>query len=154
MGYNVSDIIEKTIKIAVRRRAIYENIGQEKSDNLPIQILSKVLEKQMDKTILYYETLLKEVNEVEFEEIDFSTYDKMSSLISDFNNRLNTIEICCSREFLEFSLGLEKAVYSLLMDIQGRLVKNTDDIHTKTYKLLSNIIQNKARQIEMIEGML
>jgi hypothetical protein len=154
MGYNVADIIEKAIKIAVRRRDIYENIGMERNDNLSIKIMSSVLVKQMDKTIEYYRTLLDEVNDVVFEEIDFSTYDKMSSLISDFNTRINVIDINSSREFLMFFLKLEKAVYSLLMDVQGRLVKNTDDIHTKTYKILFDITKTKARQIEMIERML
>jgi len=87
MGYNVADIIEKAINIAVKRRAIYENVGQEKCDILSIKVISKVLVKQVDKTIEYYKTLLKEINDVEFEEIDFSIYDKMSSLISDFNTR-------------------------------------------------------------------
>ncbi|KLU65296.1 MULTISPECIES: hypothetical protein [Desulfosporosinus] len=154
MGYNVEDIIEKTIKIAVRRRAIYENIRQDKSDIVSVKIFSSVLAKQMDKTVEYYESLLNEIKEVEFEEIDFSTYDKMSSLISNFNTRINLIDISSGREFLEFSFSLEKAVYSLLVDIQGRLVKNTDDIHTKTYEILSDIIETKARQIEMIERML
>lgn len=153
MGYNVADIIEKTINIAVRRRAIYENIGQEKGDILPIKIISKVLVKQLDKTIEYYKILLKEVNDVEFEEIAFSIYDKMSSMIYDFNTRINLTEINGVREYLDFSLGFEKAVYSLLMDMQGRLVRNTDDIHTKTYKILSDIIENKARHIDMLERM-
>ncbi|WP_088225579.1 recombinase family protein [Desulfosporosinus sp. FKB] len=78
MGYNVADIIEKTIKIAVRRRTIYENIRQDKSDIVSVKIFSSVLAKQMDKTVEYYESLLNEIKEVEFEEIDFSTYDKMS----------------------------------------------------------------------------
>ncbi|AFM41582.1 hypothetical protein Desaci_2649 [Desulfosporosinus acidiphilus SJ4] len=154
MGYNVADIIEKALKIAVRRRAIYESIGQHKSDILYVKIFSNVLIKQMDKTVKYYESLLNEIRKVTFEEIDFSTYDKMSSLISNFNMRLNEINITSGREFLEFSLSLERAVYSLLVDIQGRFVKNTDDVHTRTYEILSDIILSKAKQIEMIERML
>lgn len=55
------------------------------------------------------------------------------------------------REYLGFSLIMEKSVYSLHMDIQGRFVKNTSDIHTKTYKILSDIIDNKAKHIAMLE---
>ena len=78
----------------------------------------------------------------------------MEGSLNTYNTRIIVIDINYVREYLEFSLGLEKAVYSLLMDIQGRLVKNTDDIHTKTYKILSDIIENKARHIEMLERML
>lgn len=151
MGYNVADIIEKGIAMSLRRRTIYENIGKEKSDILSIKVIAKVLVKEINKTIDYYQTLLKEVNDTEFEEIDFSIYDKMSSLISDFNNRISIVDVKNVREFLNFSLDMEKAVYSLLIDIQGRFVKNSSDIHTKTYKILAEIISNKAKHIQMLE---
>jgi len=109
------------------------------------------LVKESDKTIEYYKKLLNEINDMEFEEIDFSIYDKMSSLISDFNNRINIAEVKNVREFLIFSLEMEKAVYSLLMDVQGRYVKNASDIHTNTYRFLSEIISNKAGHIKMLE---
>lgn len=151
MGYNVSDIIDKTVNITIRRRSIYKNIEEENFDNVSIKIISKVLIKQMDKTIEYYETLLKGINKEEFEEIDFSIYDQMSSLISDFNKRIDIVEITSVKEYLEFSLCFEKAVYSLLINIKGRFVKNTSDIHTKTYKILTGIIDNKTKHIEMLE---
>lgn len=151
MGYNVADIIDKAVTIAIRRRTIYEKIGQEKCDILSIRIISKVLVKEIDKSIEYYQRLLNEVNDTEFEEIDFSIYDKMSSLISDFSNRISIVDVKNVREFLNFSLDMEKAVYSLLMDIQGRLVKNTADLHTNTYRILSDIISNKAHHIKMLE---
>lgn len=151
MGYNVADIIDKAVNIAIRRRTIYEKIGQEKCDILSIKVISKVLVKESDKTIEYYKKLLNEINDMEFEEIDFSIYDKMSSLISDFNNRINIAEVKNVREFLIFSLEMEKAVYSLLMDVQGRYVKNASDIHTNTYRFLSEIISNKAGHIKMLE---
>lgn len=151
MGYNVTDIINKAINISTRRRSIYEKIGLEKCDILSIKIISTVLAKGIDKTIEYYESLLNEINDTELEEIDFSIYDKMSSLISDFNNRMSIAEVENVREFLNFSLDMEKAVYSLLIDVQGRFVKNTSDIHTNTYQILSDIISHKAQYIVMLE---
>jgi len=59
MGYNVIDIIDKAINIAVRRKTEYENIGKEKCDTQSIRIMSIVLAKEADKTIQYYETLKK-----------------------------------------------------------------------------------------------
>ncbi|AFQ45405.1 hypothetical protein [Desulfosporosinus meridiei] len=151
MAYNVADIIEKAVNIAVRRRVVYQKIGQDKGDILSIKILTKVLNKEVNKTIEYYETLLNLVNDRDFEEIDFSIYDKISFLINDFNNRINTENVRNARELLNFSLEMEKAVYSLFLDIQGRFVKTGDDVRTNTYRILTDIIENKAKHIEMLE---
>jgi hypothetical protein len=151
MGYSVMDLIDKAINIAVRRKAIFENIEQEKCDVPSIKIISKVLAKEVDTTIQYYETLKKEVGNVEFEEIDFWTYDKMSFLVNEFNKKIYVPKINSVREYLRFSLNLEKDTYALLVDVQGRFVKSTSDVHTKTYKILSNIIDNTDKHIKTLE---
>ena len=151
MGYNVADIIEKAVNIAIKRKALYEDIEQENSDALSIKMISRILIKEVDRTIEYYKALSKEINDTEFEEIDFSIYDKMASLINDFNKRISIAKINNVREYLEYSLGFERSIYSLLMDIQGRFVKNTSDVHTKTYKILSDMINNKIKHIEILE---
>lgn len=151
MGYNVMDVINKAINIAIRKKAIYESIGQRKCDIPSIEIISKVLAKEIDKTIKYYEELKNEVSEVKFEEIDFYIYDKISFLIDEFNKKIYATEINSIKEYLKFSLALEKDGKSLLIDVQGRFVKNTSDIYTKTYKTLSAMINNKENLISMLE---
>lgn len=151
MGYNVIDLIDKAINIAVRRKTIFENIEQEKCDVPSIKIISKVLSKEIDTTIQYYETLKKEVGSIEFEEIDFWTYDKMSFLINEFNKKIYVPKVNNVREYLRFSLNLEKDTYALLVDVQGRFVKSTSDVHTKTYKILSSIIDNIDKHIKTLE---
>ena len=132
----------------IRKKVIYENIRQRKCDSPSIEIMSKVLEKEIDRTIKYYEELK---NEVELEEIDFYIYDKISFLINEFNKKIYTTEINNINDYLKFSLGLEKDEKSLLIDIQGRFVNNTCDIDTKTYKILSDMISNKENLITMLE---
>lgn len=154
MGYNVIDLIDKAINIAGRRKSIFENIGEQKSDITSIKIMSKVLAKEVDKTIQYYETLKKEIGDSELEEIDFGIYDKISFLINEFNKKIYLSEINNVREYLRFSIDLQKDTYSLLVDIQGRFVKNTSDMHTKTYKILSDIISNISRHITTLENTL
>ena len=140
MGYNVVDIINKAVDIAIRRKTVYENVGKEKCDIVSIRILSMVLMKEVDRTIEQYEALLKEINDIDFEEIDFLTYDKISSLINNFNEGSIDIEdINNVRVYIKLSLDIEK---SLLMDIQDGFVKIKSDIHTK---ILSDIIDNNAR---------
>jgi len=151
MGYNVVDLIDKAIKVSIRKKEIYENIGKEKCNIPCMEIMSKVLVKEIDKTIKYYETLKIEIGKVEFEEIDLYIYDKMSFLIDEFNKRIYMTKINNVKEYLKFSLDLEKDVRSLLIDIQGRFVKNTSDLHTKTYEVLSYMINNKIKNIETLE---
>lgn len=151
MGYNIIDIINKSMDISRRRKNIYISIGKEKSDIPSIKIMSVVLIKEIDRTLDFYEKLKREVANKEFEEIDFDIYDKISFLINEFNNKIIINEVNNTREFLKLSLSLEKDVYSLLMNIQGRLVKNTSDTNSETYKILSDIIKYKAKHIETLE---
>ncbi|AAK78256.1 MULTISPECIES: hypothetical protein [Clostridium] len=151
MGYSIIDIIDKAIGIVIRRKSEYEKIEEEKHDSQAIRVMSAVLVKEADRTIQYYKTLKEEVGSVEFEEIDFIVYDKMSFLIDQFNKKTYEHHINNVKDYLKFSLDLEKDVYSLLVDVQGRFVKNTSDTHTKTYEILSDIIDNKANHISTIE---
>jgi hypothetical protein len=148
MGYNVIDVINKAINIAIRKKAIYESLGQIKCDIPSVEILSKVLVKEIDRTIKYYEELK---NEVMVEEIDFYVYDKMSFLIDEFSKKPYDTEVNNIKEYLKFSLSLEKDGKALLIDVQGRFVKNASDIHTKTYKILSDMINHKENLITTLE---
>jgi hypothetical protein len=148
MGYNVIDVINKAINIAIRKKAIYESLGQIKCDIPSVEIMSKVLVKEIDRTIKYYEELK---NEVMVEEIDFYVYDKMSFLIDEFSKKLYDTEVNNIKEYLKFSLSLEKDGKALLIDVQGRFVKNASDIHTKTYKILSDMINHKENLITTLE---
>ena len=60
-------------------------------------------------------------------------------------------EINDVKSFLEFSLVLEKNTYALFVDIQGRFVKKTSDVDTKTYSILSRMITNKANFISSLQ---
>lgn len=154
MGYNIVDILDKAVKVANKRKTIFENIKKDKCDIPAMKILSKVLIKEVDRTIQYYEVLKEEVRNVEFEEIDFVIYDKISFLINEFNTRIYIPDVNNVREYLKFSIDLEKDTLSLLVDIQGRFVKNTSDIHTKTYEILSKIIDNIGKHIITLENIL
>lgn len=151
MGYTVVDVINKAINIANRKKAIYESVGQRKCDIASIEIMSKILAKEIDKTIKYYEKLKNEVSDIKFEEIDFYIYDKMSFLIDEFNKKIYATEVNNIKEYLRSSLSLEKDGKSLLIDVQGRFVKNTSDTHTRTYKILSDMINNKDNLITTLE---
>ncbi|WP_123053739.1 hypothetical protein [Clostridium sp. JN-1] len=151
MGYNIIDLIDKAIDIANRERKIYEDIGKEHCSIPPIKIMSKVLITHVGKDIKYLEDLKNNLMNVEIEDIDFEIYDKMSFLINQFNKKVYVKKIVSTRDFLEFSLNFQRDVYSLLIDLQGRSVKSTNDVKTRTYKTLSNMINNAADHITVLE---
>ncbi len=154
MAYDANDIIDKAVNIALKRKSIYENVKQQNKDIYSITILSKVLIKDVEKTIGLYKKLTIELKDVALEEIDFGAYDKISFLINEFNGKLYLYDIKDIKNFLKFSLNLEKDIHSLFLSIQGRLIKNKNDVNTKTYKVLSAMISNKAKLIESIEKIL
>lgn len=154
MGYNVMDLIDKAIAITIKKKTLYENIDKDNQNFPPINIMSKVFIARNDKTIIYYKELKNNIGHENLEDIDFKIYDKMSFLINEFNRRTYSAKIHNIKDYLKFSLDLEKDMLSLLLDIKGRFVVGKDDINTTTYKLLSEIIDNKSNQIKMIEDIL
>ena len=106
MGYNILDIINKAIDISHMRKRLYLEINQQNYQSPSVKILSKVLADNVDKSIIYYEKLKKEVDE-NVEIIDFVIYDRISFLINQFNLRIHTANITSASELLSFSLNLE-----------------------------------------------
>jgi hypothetical protein len=151
MGYNIMDLISKGRDIAVRRKFIFENIGKENLDNSSVKIISRVLIKEVENTIQYYERLEREASNEDFEEIDLVTYNKISFLINEFNKKVCAPKISNVSEYLKFSLDLERDTYALLIDVRGRLIRNASDAHTMTYYILSDIINNIAIHIATLE---
>lgn len=151
MGYNIKDILDKAILISSKRKAEYKAITDKKADEPSIKVMSLVLTRQEDKTIKYYEKLKGSLNDRDLEEIDFGVYDKMSFLINEFNNRTYESNINNVQDYLKFLIHMQKDVYSLLVDIQGRYVRDIKDTDTNTYKILSKIIKNKEEEIGALE---
>lgn len=152
MGYNVMDIIDKSIKIEEKRKIIIKDVVAEDKALPAVKLISKVLYNQINERIKYYEELKEEIKNTELEEIDFRTYDRISFLMNEFNNRVYIEEITNVKDYLKFSLDLAKDKYSLFIDIQGRLFNNTNDTTTKTYEILSKIITNISKEIRTIEN--
>lgn len=151
MGYNAIDLLDKSIFIANKRKEIYTKIGEKNTSNTALLLISKVLVKNVEKSIQYYKKLKNEISEDILEDIEFTAYDKISFLINEFNNKLLVPDVSDVKELLEFSLEFEKLLYALFIDIQGRLVQKEADTDSTTYKLLSNIIHRRESQIESLE---
>ena len=85
MGYNIIDIIDKAINIENRRKIKIKKVIAENQVLPSVKLISKILCNKIDETIKYYEELKEELKNIEIEEIDLRTYDKMSFLINESN---------------------------------------------------------------------
>lgn len=151
MGYNAIDILYKAINIEERRKIIIKSIECENKSNPVILLMSKVLCQQIDKRINHYKKLKDQIKDSDLEEIDVSIYDRISFLINEFNNKVYSPQVNNVQDYLKFSIELAKDKYSLFIDIQGRLFNNNKDTNTKTYEVLSDIINTISKQIEVTE---
>lgn len=154
MSYNGIDLIDKAINIAQREKKQYEDIGKEKSNIEALRIMSVVLAKDADKTIKYYEELKKLMSSEDLDDIDIYIYDKMAFLINEFNKKNHKPQINNVKDYIGYSLLLEKDVLTLLIDVQGRFINNEKDVHTKTYDILSKLIENKKKHVSDFEYLL
>jgi hypothetical protein len=154
MHYTSLDLLNKVIKIVKRLRNIYEDIEKDENSSVSVKIISRVLIKEVDKNIQYYRDLIKEESRNEFEIINFVIYDKISFLLDEFSKREYKANVSSVKSCMIFSLNLEKDSYSLMINIQGRLVQDTEDTLTTIYKSLSDIISYKASYIAMLEKIL
>ena len=154
MGYTIIDILDKAILIQNRQIDIFTDIINENNNINIVKVLSKILINKSRKTINYYENLKNSAVSLNIEEIDIMTYDKISFLINEFNTRIYVTSISNAKEYLKFTCNLLKDVYSLFIDIQGRLINNSYPKSGITYNILSEIILDLNQQIKDVENTL
>lgn len=154
MFYNIFDIVDKTIKIEEKRIDIINNLIDE-NRNLPaINLLGKVFRKESFKMISYYKDIKSEISTMEVEEIDFTTYDKLSFLITEFYNRMYIPNIKTVKEYLKYVLNIATDELALFIDIRGRIVNGSGNSCEITYEILSKIILRLEEQVKNIDKLL
>lgn len=154
MSYNITDIVEKAIKIEEKRIFLINELINE-NKNLPtINLLGKVFEKESRKMIDYYKTIELELNNSKLEEIDFRTYDKISFLINEFFSIMFIPVVEKPKEYMNYALQLSSNQLALFLDIQGRLVNNSNRADGITYNVLSDIIVKLEQRVDSIKRVL
>ena len=154
MSYNIIDIVEKAIKIEEKRIFLINELINE-NKNLPtINLLGKVFEKESRKMIDYYKTIELELNNSKLEEIDFRTYDKISFLINEFFSIMFIPVVEKPKEYMNYALQLSSNQLALFLDIQGRLVNNSNRADGITYNVLSDIIVKLEQRVDSIKRVL
>lgn len=150
MGYDIRDVIDKAIDVASKRKELYLSL----MDNIPdkrVRFVINTLLIQVDKDINEFYEIKGLITDDIADEIEFDIYDKISSLVYQFNRMLIKPNIRSSDEILHFALDVEEKTYALFVDIQGRLTREADISDTQAYIGLSKIIELKEKNMKNIK---
>lgn len=153
MGYNAIDIINKCIYIEENKEKKIMNSIKDDKISLRLKIIINVFVKDIERIINYYTELKSTIQELDLEEIDIRTYDKISFLLNEYNMRTDWIiaENISANNYLQTFVELAKDQHSLFVDLQGRLYNNVKNNKSKTYAILSNMIEYTKNHVSMLE---
>lgn len=149
--YDIRDVLRKGIDVASKKRTIYEHIKEDNGD-VRVRMMVQVMINQVDSDINHYQSMIQNISDEMAEDIDFGTYDKISSLVNQFSRILTTPQIRERKLFLEYAVELEKSIYALLVDIKGRLVTSELIANSISYYVLLEMIDAKEKLILELEN--
>ncbi|WP_333861382.1 ferritin family protein [Clostridium sp.] len=155
MSYKIFDLIQSLIDIENISLKLYSKIERNfKNESPKISILAKTIAKQEQKHIEYYENLSQSLKGKLDDSIDFYFYDKISGLLFEFKKNIKIPKVNTPRSLVEFAIEFERNNVALLLNIQGRLLQNINDINNRIYKVISIIIKEEKEHENMFLGLL
>ncbi|MCD3283346.1 hypothetical protein G8V05_14280, partial [Clostridium botulinum C/D] len=102
--------------------------------------------------IRYYNSLKETLKNKHLKDIDFSIYDKISSLIYEFNNNLSSNWNSNTKTFMQWVLNTNKDGRALLIDVRGRLMERSPKEFELEYNILTNLIDMEEKYILDLEN--
>ena len=151
--YTVLDLIEKLIIIEEKGYEIYRLISLMEDIDTNIKVVARILASEEKRHAQIYKNLKTKVQQDEVPPIDFGIYDQASNLISSFRYPISG-HIKDIDQLLRFALDFEEQSVSLVLSIQGLLIRESGDSGTVTYDVLSEIVKEEKKHIENIERFL
>lgn len=153
MAYTVKDVLEKLIEIEKDMSSVYYNLSKTNNGKFEsFKVLAKVMGKEEEKHSLYFKKIADNIGKNENIEIDFFTYDKISQRIYEFKNRINVPEVDKINNLIGFIMNFEKENLALLLDLRGKLIKNSEDDQKYNYKILSLLVNDEKKHVKDLES--
>jgi hypothetical protein len=152
--YTIIDLIDKLSKIDEEQYYLYLSISENTNIDNNLKIMAKVLFNEEKKHLLIFQELKENSSIYSDIEIDFATYDRSVELIYEFSKIKSRIPIINVHELFKAALIFEKENLSLLLIVQGLLIKSYTDIESRNYIILSKIIEEEQKHIDSIESIL
>lgn len=150
--YDIRDVLQKGVHITTLQKETYEKAREDEAD-LGLRLIYNIMIKSALDDIEYYKRLISGIPDHMAESIDFAIYDKISSLVNQFSRTIVKPKTRDKKELVRFALDQEKALYALIIDIQGRMVTDESTSGTIAYYVLLEVIEEKKRLIDRFEQM-
>lgn len=148
MSYTIIDIINNLMYIEEKGFEVFKKISQSTED-IKTKILAETFAKQEQKHKRHYEDIKNNIEENLQEYIDFYAYDKISSKIQQFKNKLVIPDIDNVSSLINFAVELEEDNLALLLDVKGQLVRKESDTNTLAYNTMLTIIEEEKKHVEL-----
>lgn len=152
MGYNIYDLLDKLILVEKKAINMYKQIAKTKNASPSLKTTALILAKEEERHVESYNKIKQSLKGMELDEIDFDVYDKVSGLVSQFQSRIVMPDTSDAKELLLFALEFESQSLALLVDIQGRMVKNKEDVERVSYKILEGLLEDEKKHINNLKA--
>ena len=121
--YTIIDLIDKLSKIDEEQYELYLRIYENIETRNSLKIIAKVLFNEEKKHLDIFQELIQNSSTYSDIDIDISTYDRSVELIYEFSKIKTKDPIDDVKGLLKAALIFEKENLSLLLIVQGLLVK-------------------------------
>ena len=152
--YTIIDLIDKLVKIDEEQYNLYLTISENLEVKNSLKIMAEVFFKEEKKHLHIFEELKENSSTFSDIDIDLATYDRSVELIYGFSKIKSEISILNVNELFTSALIFEKENLSLLLIVQGLLVKLYKDVESRNYIILSEIIKEEQKHIDLIDTIL
>lgn len=151
MSYTIKDVLGKLIDIEKEMSKLYFNISNTDIKNYDtFKILCKVMAKEEGRHVAYFEQMKNSITDEDNVEIDIFTYDKISQDIAQFKSKIDIPNLKSIKELIDFMVNFEKENAALLINLRGKLVKNSNDTEKDSYKILTTLIEEENKHIKSL----
>ncbi|MBU3180729.1 hypothetical protein [Clostridium psychrophilum] len=152
--YTIDNLIDKLIKIEEEGSNLYLIISESVNIEKKLQIMAKILSDEEKKHIIIYEEFKKNSTTYDNIEVELATYDRAVGLIYEFSKIKTRNSIKNVRELFKFALIFEKENLALVLIILGLFVKSHEDINSKNYMIVSEIVKEEQKHVNLIEDII
>lgn len=153
MAYTLADLLERLIVIEESSVKIFEDIANSGVDKR-ISAVARVFKTEELRHVEHCKALMEESKLQVNIDIDFDVYDKIYSLINEFRNRTPAPKISTVQELVSFAFDYEMSMTALLLDIRGRMVRNSEDAANYNYIAITQLILEEQKHTAAISAFL
>lgn len=150
MPYSMIDVIETFKDFENRIIRIFDEVLLQIKNNNKLINVSKILIREEVRHLEYYDKLIVDLKAAGDCSLGNDLYDKISTLLLDFNKDVKSPNIKTVRELLEYALSIEKLNLDLLKHIQRSFMGRRYNENKINFDVLQLIINEESSHVTNI----